>query len=58
MLQARARAGQWMCVEHMVKLNQPVSAFNGEHAIWLNGVKVAIENHNGDLTARALVDCR
>jgi len=31
--------GSWMCVEQMVKLNNPVSAFNGEHAFWLNGVK-------------------
>ncbi|HET9360189.1 MAG TPA: Ig-like domain-containing protein, partial [Vicinamibacterales bacterium] len=37
----RATPGQWMCVEHMVKLNNPVSSFNGEHAIWLNGVKVS-----------------
>ena len=29
--------GQWMCVEQMVKLNNPVSSANGEHAIWLNG---------------------
>jgi hypothetical protein len=35
------RTGQWDCVEHMVKLNNPVSSFNGEHAIWLNGVKVS-----------------
>jgi len=34
-------AGQWMCVEHMIKLNNPVTASNGEHAIWLNGVKVS-----------------
>jgi hypothetical protein len=33
--------GQWTCVEHMVKLNNPVTAMNGEHAIWLNGVKVS-----------------
>ena len=33
--------GLWTCVEHMVKLNNPVTAFNGEHAIWLNGVKVS-----------------
>ncbi len=33
--------GQWMCVEHMVKLNNPVTAFNGEHAIWRNGVKIS-----------------
>jgi hypothetical protein len=37
----RARTGQWMCVEHMVKLNNPLSAFNGEHAIWQDGVKVS-----------------
>jgi hypothetical protein len=35
------RRGQWMCVEHMVKLNNPVTASNGEHAIWLDGVKVS-----------------
>jgi chitodextrinase len=37
----QADAGQWTCVEQMVKLNNPVSASNGEHAIWLNGVKVS-----------------
>jgi hypothetical protein len=36
-----APRGQWVCVEQMVKLNNPVSATNGEHAIWLNGVKVS-----------------
>jgi hypothetical protein len=33
--------GQWACVEQMVKLNNPVTAFNGEHAIWINGVQVS-----------------
>ncbi|HEY1304496.1 MAG TPA: hypothetical protein VGF24_13135 [Vicinamibacterales bacterium] len=37
----KAIAGQWTCVEEMVKLNNPTTAFNGEHAIWLNGVKVS-----------------
>ena len=37
----QARAGQWTCVEQMVKLNNPVTAFNGEHAIWLDGVEVS-----------------
>jgi len=37
----RAVRGQWACVEQMVKLNDPVTASNGEHAIWLNGVKVS-----------------
>jgi hypothetical protein len=32
---------QWMCVEQMVKLNTPVTSSNGEHAIWVNGVKVS-----------------
>jgi YD repeat-containing protein len=37
----QATTGQWMCVEHMVKLNNPTTAFNGEHEIWLNGVVVS-----------------
>src|SRR5436309_8057197 len=37
----QAKINQWMCVEHMVKLNNPTTAFNGEHAIWLDGVKVS-----------------
>jgi hypothetical protein len=35
------KAGQWMCVEHMIKLNNPVTASNGEHAVWVDGVKVS-----------------
>jgi YD repeat-containing protein len=37
----QAPRNAWACVEHMVKLNNPVSASNGEHAIWLNGTKVS-----------------
>ena len=37
----QATGDQWMCVEQMVKLNTPVTASNGEHAIWINGVKVS-----------------
>jgi hypothetical protein len=37
----QAPRNEWACVEHMVKLNNPVSASNGEHAIWLNGVRVS-----------------
>jgi hypothetical protein len=33
--------GQWACVEQMVKLNNPVTDSNGEHAFWINGVKVS-----------------
>jgi hypothetical protein len=36
----QANVSQWMCVEHMVKLNDPASS-NGEHAIWIDGVKVS-----------------
>ena len=37
----QAAGDQWMCVEQMVKLNAPVTSSNGEHAIWINGVKVS-----------------
>jgi hypothetical protein len=33
--------GEWVCVEQMIKLNNPVSASIGEHAVWINGVKVS-----------------
>jgi hypothetical protein len=33
-------ANQWVCVEQMVKLNDP-SVSNGEHAIWLNGTEIS-----------------
>ncbi|HKE85963.1 MAG TPA: DNRLRE domain-containing protein [Vicinamibacterales bacterium] len=36
-----ANPGQWVCLEQMVKLNNPTSARNGEHAIWINGNKVS-----------------
>jgi hypothetical protein len=32
---------QWMCVELMIKLNNPVTSFNGEMALWLNGQKIS-----------------
>jgi len=31
---------KWMCVELMIKLNNPVSAYNGELKIWQDGVLV------------------
>jgi hypothetical protein len=34
-------SGQWMCVEMMVKLNNPVTSYNGELACWVNGVQVS-----------------
>ena len=30
---------QWICVEVMIKLNNPVSAYNGELRVWQNGVE-------------------
>jgi len=29
--------GEWICVELMVKMNDPVSSHNGEQAFWING---------------------
>ncbi len=31
---------EWICVEFMMKMNEPVSSFNGEQAFWINGKKV------------------
>ena len=31
----------WTCIEHRVKLNSPLGNFNGEHTVWINGVKVS-----------------
>lgn len=34
----------WNCIEVMVKLNNPVNSYNGELALWVNGIKI---NHYG-----------
>lgn len=31
---------EWMCIEMMIKLNNPVTAYNGELKVWKNGVEV------------------
>ncbi|MHA4807995.1 hypothetical protein ACX0G9_07805 [Flavitalea flava] len=31
---------QWMCIEVMVRLNNPVNAYNGELRVWQDGVEV------------------
>ncbi len=31
---------EWMCIEMMIKLNNPVSEYNGELAVWQNGVQL------------------
>jgi hypothetical protein len=33
--------GKWACVELMVKLNNPVSAHNGELAMWIDGKEIS-----------------
>ena len=32
--------GEWICVELMMKVNDPVDAFNGEQAFWVNGEQI------------------
>jgi hypothetical protein len=32
---------EWNCIEVMLKLNDPVTGFNGEIAMWINGVEVS-----------------
>jgi hypothetical protein len=36
----------WNCIELMVKLNTPVTAKNGEIALWVNGVKISHYGYN------------
>ncbi len=33
----KVQKGQWICVEMMVKMNDPVTASNGEQAFWIDG---------------------
>lgn len=35
------RFGQWVCVELMIRMNDPVTASNGELAVWIDGQKKA-----------------
>jgi hypothetical protein len=37
---SKIERGKWYCVEVMMKLNNPVSSYNGEQALWINGEKV------------------
>jgi hypothetical protein len=29
--------GEWICVELMMKMNNPLTSYNGEQALWING---------------------
>ena len=31
--------GEWICIELMMKINDPVDSYNGEQAFWVNGEK-------------------
>ena len=33
----QAERGEWICLEFMVRMNDPADAFNGEQAFWING---------------------
>jgi len=37
---ASINRGEWICVELMMKVNDPVDAFNGEQAFWVNGEQI------------------
>ncbi len=37
---AKTKLGEWICVEMMMKMNDPVDALNGEQAFWIDGVKI------------------
>lgn len=37
---AKIKQGNWICVEFMIKMNDPPDAFNGQQAFWINGEKV------------------
>ena len=37
------RRGEWVCVELMVKVNDPVDARNGEQAFWIDGRPVRMD---------------
>lgn len=31
---------EWMCIEMMIRLNNPITAYNGELRVWIDGVEV------------------
>lgn len=37
---AKIKRGEWMCVEAMMKVNNPASSYNGEQVLWIDGTKV------------------
>ncbi len=42
---AHIKREEWICVEFMMKINDPVDSFNGEQAFWIDGKKII---HLGD----------
>lgn len=43
--QGQVPTNEWVCIEYMVRLNDPVSEKNGELALWIDGQKII---HFGD----------
>jgi len=37
---APVKRGAWICVEMMMKMNEPADAFNGEQAFWIDGKQI------------------
>ncbi len=37
---AKVKLNEWICVEFMMKVNDPPDAYNGEQAFWINGKKI------------------
>lgn len=37
---AKIKQGEWICVELMMKMNEPVESSNGEQAFWINGEQI------------------
>jgi hypothetical protein len=48
---------RWLCIEILVKVNNPVSSYNGELAMWVDGVqKVYRKNLQLRITTACLID--
>lgn len=44
----KVKHGEWICVEMMVKMNDPVDESNGEQAFWING---KLWRHDGQVVS-------
>ncbi len=46
----QAARGEWVCVEMLLKMNEPIDAHNGEQAFWING---KLFRRGGQIVGRA-----